>query len=678
MKRILVPLLILVLVCFCLPGLAEGNAIRFDRSVNQVFEGETLQTVLTREGACAEGDVSWQSSNPRVATVDEQGVVTGVVKGQATITAAVQAAGKTFRAQLTVTVSRKAAEVQVATAKLPIFDPADPLLSGLLETQEGAEENALPVLVLPVRKSYNLQATVLPKDASNRRVVFSVSDESVAHIRGTSVSGQAPGEAILTIASEASPEISVRYRLLVIQPVTRISPSASAPAVTVGSQVTLAADILPESASIPKVVWSSADERIATVDENGVVTGVRRGTARLIATTVDGSSVRANISIRVEQNATDLTLNQQELTVDAGRTAVLRATVLPADTNNKNVTWSSSDESVATVNKAGRISAIALGTCEITCTSQSSPQVRCVATVHVQQPVTRITFGAPIVVYMGETAKVSWTVEPDNASNPVISLSSSNNRILTVEQDGTVTPVRLGQAYVNAISTDGSNRRARVLVKVLQHVESVAMKRSVAYIDVKEGAMTGAEIYPSNASNKNMFWETANPEIVSVTGQRDRVRLVGVSQGDTVVTGTTEDGGYQASIKVRVGDWDHALHLNKFDWNKSGQFYLDVTNRSELRITSITAKITFYEVEDDGELEPLPVNTKDGSNEITAVWSTPLTRGDNTGREYWRMYNYSAPSRMRDTAGEIRIVSFQIDYDWIKTIRTWNQPHKKW
>ena len=63
MKKLLVPLLILALLCFALPALADGNVMKFDKEPNTLFEGETLQTVLTREGAPLEGELSYTSSN---------------------------------------------------------------------------------------------------------------------------------------------------------------------------------------------------------------------------------------------------------------------------------------------------------------------------------------------------------------------------------------------------------------------------------------------------------------------------------------------------------------------------------------------------------------------------------------------------------------------------------------
>ena len=81
MKRILVPLLVLALLCVGVSASAEGNTIKFDGKVNFVFEGETLQTVLERTGVPAEGELTYTSGNTSVATVDSNGVVTGVSKG---------------------------------------------------------------------------------------------------------------------------------------------------------------------------------------------------------------------------------------------------------------------------------------------------------------------------------------------------------------------------------------------------------------------------------------------------------------------------------------------------------------------------------------------------------------------------------------------------------------------
>ena len=129
---------------------------------------------------------------------------------------------------------------------------------------------------------------------------------------------------------------------------------------------------------------------------------------------------------------------------------------------------------------------------------------------------------------------------------------------------------------------------------------------------------------------------------------------------------------------MKVGDWDHALQLKSFDWREDdGRFYLRVANKSSLHITRITAEISFYETE-SGDNNPIAVNTKDGSNTVTVVWKKPVDPGETTGKDLWQMVNYQAPADMMKTRGVVTIVSYQIDDDWIKTIRKNNRQNSEW
>ena len=677
MRRILIPLLLaLALVCLGVTAGADGNGMKFDMQNAVVFEGETLQTVLNREGAAAEGEVVYQTANANVATVDEAGVVTGVSKGRTTITATVKTEKQTFRAQIPVTVARKATSLALHAERLKILDPADENIAGLLKQRDNADENALPVLVLPMKSRLDLRVATLPQDATSRNVVLTAAEDGVISVRGTSVNAVATGDTVLTIANDLSPEVNLRYRVLVVQPVSRITVRGNAQSVAAGSQIELNAEITPADASIQGVTWSSQDERIATVDENGVLTGVARGNARIVATAKDGSNVRANFSIAVTQNAESITLDKTEGTVDTGRSIMFRATVMPQNTSDKSVVWSSSDESVATVNNQGRVTGVSLGDCEIICTSKSTDTVTATATVHVQQPVTGITFGDAPVVYAGETGKLSWSVQPENASNPAIKLTSGNTRILTVDEDGTVTGIKQGEANVDAVSTDGSNRRARIHVKVLQHVTGVHMKRHTAYIDVGETSIAGAVLEPNNASNKNMTWESADTGVSTVEPmpkQPNRVKITGVAQGDTVVTGTTEDGGFQTSITVKIGDWDHALHLENASVSGSGlDVYLTVKNNSVLTITQVTAQVTVL----DANGKEVPCN-KDGSTSFKMVYQRTLAPGATTNKNQWKMVDFQPPESLSVSQYVFKIVQYQIDNDWVKNIRKKYQPTKK-
>ena len=433
---------------------------------------------------------------------------------------------------------------------------------------------------------------------------------------------------------------------------------------------------------MPRYSWSSGTEQLVSVNEKGIVTGLARGNARIVVAALDGSGVRANLNVKVVQRAESITLDKSELTVDVGGSAgLLKATVLPSNTDDKSLIWETSDETIATVNAQGRVTGVSLGECVITCSSKATPNVKTTAVVHVQQPVKAIVFGDPVEVYLGDTGKLTWTIEPANASNPGITLSSSNDKIATVTSDGTIIPVKAGSTYINAVSTDGSNRKARVQVKVLQHVTGVHMLRHTAYVARRESANAGAILEPSDASNNRMSWVSEDESIATVSGDMNRARISGIEYGSTTVTGTTEDGGFQTSILVKVGDWNRALKLKDTGYDSDEMtraFWINVQNvNDEVEITKITAEITFFEHTGD-EPQPAPINTKDGSNKITAIWTGRLLPGQSTGKKLWTMYNYTAPIHMSFYEGTVTIVSYEIDHDWIKTIPESMRPAKKW
>ncbi|MBR2822898.1 MAG: Ig-like domain-containing protein [Clostridia bacterium] len=595
-------------------------------------------------------------------------LLTGIVPAGATeagVTIGVSAASK--EPEVTVTVN---------TGKLPVLDSADPLVSDIL-AQAGQTET-LPVLLLQVRKSADLRATVLPKTVKNKKVAMTASNGEVLQVKGMRMTGLAAGVSELTVASEEDPAAAQRFLVAVIQPVAHIQITAEAKTVAVGESIKLAGAITPEGASIPAIEWLSADERIATVNADGVVTGVKKGSVRISAKALDGSNARSNINVTVTQNAESITLDKTELTVHAGKSAMLKGTVLPKDANDKGIFWSSSDESVATVNQQGRVTGVALGECEVIATSKgmgSAVQAR--ATVHVQQPVQKVTFGEAPTVYAGESAKLSWTVEPANASNQTLTFASGNKKVLTVDEDGNVFGLKAGETYVNAASTDGTNRRARIKVKVLQHVTGVHMTRKVAYISKGETATTGAQLEPKDASNNNIIWESADPSIASIQsankkGTGNRAKITGVSRGETTVTATTEEGGFQATMRVRIGDWDNSLRLTDAYVEGADQ-RLTVRNVSDLYITSVTAEVSVFDV--DGN--PVSANSKDGSNTFKMVYRHELAPGASTRQSGWKYVDFKLPESMTVATYEVTVTQFQIDGDWVKTIRKKYQPQMR-
>ena len=563
--------------------------------------------------------------------------------------------------------------VEVNTEKLPVYAAEDPYAAAFLtETQQAG---GLPVLLIAEGKSQQLQA-LAQGAVRNRRVVLSAEDGETVRVHGNTVTGLKAGNTVLTIASEEDPSAMVQYLAVVYRPVSRITVTAQERSVAVGQTLALTAVFEPEDAALKQAEWSVADGRIASVDENGVVTGLNRGNVWVTAKALDGSNVRANFTVQVIQNAEEITLDKTELTVDTGRSAHLAATVLPKNTNDRNVVWTSSDEGIAKVNAYGQVTGVTPGTCEIVCAAAGNENVQAKATVHVQRPVSRITFGDAPRVYLNETGKLQWTIEPADATHQEITFTSGNEAVLTVAEDGTVTGHSLGGAYITAIATDGSYRKAQQKVNVLQHLQSVKMARKTAYIDIGETAVAGAVLKPDKYINRSMTWETDDASVATVkaaTGRTDRVKIHGVAKGTTTVTGTTEDGGLQASIKVKIGNYSRLAKIKDAYINGKGRIVLKVQNVSaDLDLTYVMAEIEAF----DSKGKPVKINEKNGSNKITAVYGRTLVPGAVTKADKWKFRDLNPEAVFHQMT--VRITEYQINGDWVKTLRSHLRPVYKY
>ncbi|MBQ8161618.1 MAG: Ig domain-containing protein, partial [Clostridia bacterium] len=465
---------------------------------------------------------------------------------------------------------------------LPIYAADDPFVLAL-RGGEGAVEEELPVMVVPYRWSYDLYARVQPQSLRDKRYTVQSENPEVVRTDDNTIRGQQVGETVITVSSTADPDASLSYRVLVIQRVNHIGLSTEARQVAVDRTISLSADVQPADASLKDVEWTSGNEQVAVVDEHGTVRGVGRGDVRITAKAKDGSDVQSSIYLEVTQPPMGIELDMNALSIAAGKSVYVKATVLPRNANNHQVTWVSSDESVARVSQDGRITGVALGDCEIICQSREDEMVRAAVAVNVTEPVRKLTLDAAPPVYVGESAHLSWTIEPEEASNQTLKLTSTNERVFTIAPDGTITAVGAGEAYVNAVTTDGTNIRDQVRVRVGEHVQSVHMLRRTAYIDVRETAIAGAVFEPKNPSNMNMTWESDDTDVATVEpvkNQLHRVRITGVTEGETVVRGVTEDGGFETSIAVKIGHYRNAASIQDAYLDSNGKIRIAVKNVS--------------------------------------------------------------------------------------------------
>ncbi len=217
----------------------------------------------------------------------------------------------------------------------------------------------------------------------------------------------------------------------------------------IGEYATLTYTVSPANASNKLVSWKSSSPSIATVDsQSGRVDAIAEGTTLITVTTDDGKKT-AECKVKVNPvEVSSISLNKNELTLDRGKTETLIATITPDNASDKNVTWSSSNTTVATVDQNGLVTAIQKGTATITaiCGGKSS---QCAVTVVI--PVESITLDTQVLsLFVGEHYQFQWTISPADASNKTISWSSSNQSIVSISTGGEVTALKAGNATIYA------------------------------------------------------------------------------------------------------------------------------------------------------------------------------------------------------------------------------------
>ena len=338
------------------------SSIRLTDSSLQLARGEshTLTATVLPVNA-TDQSVHWTSSDTSVASVDQKGTVTAVSVGEATITAS--AGGLS------------------ASCSVNVIIPV---------TSISLDNN---LLLLTKGSVAVLTATVSPEDATDKTVLWSSDNPSVATVdQNGRVTAVDAGDAVITASAGGFSATCAVYCLNI--PVSAVVLNKTSLSLARGASETLKATVSPSDASDKTVKWNSDNPSVATVDQNGQVTAVNSGAATI---TASAGNVSATCAVSVFVPVTSVTLNSANLTLSVGETALLEATVLPEDATDKNVTWYSSNPDVAAVD-GGRITAVGFGQTVITAQA-GALSAECLVTVLIESPsgVTADYFGGEVV-----------------------------------------------------------------------------------------------------------------------------------------------------------------------------------------------------------------------------------------------------------------------------------------
>lgn len=494
---------------FKIVELVDIENIEFESKQKDLILGDTvlLEVVFSPSNATYK-ELYWQSSDSSVAMVDDNGQVVALKTGTAIITAST-----TDGSELTAL-----CEINVT----------NPVASMTLDTLS---------LSLEVGQSYMLTATCHPENADDATISWKSEDETIAKVEDGKVTALKLGTTKIKACSvngiEAACDVSVVPTLA-----TNISLDNKDISLHTGDKYQLSVNLSPNNATYKDVVWSSKDSTIVNVDDCGVVKALGNGTTDVYVKTTDGTNLTDSCRVTVTTLAQSIELNKQVCNMIIGEGMQLIATILPSTTTDKNVLWKSSDESIAKVDDKGYVIALSTGRASVSAMSCDGTNLYVSCIINVSNPVRSVSLNkikADIMV--GQSIQLIATCTPSNADDTTITWYSENPMIATVK-NGIVTGHALGRAVITANSVNGKEAKCTISV-IPTPVTSVSLDRKELNLNAGDTYMLITYISPSDATNKNLIWESSNSNVASISSNG---LINALATGQAIIQASATDG----------------------------------------------------------------------------------------------------------------------------------------
>ena len=458
-----------------------------------------------------------------------------------------------------------------------------------------------------IGNTLTLTATVLPTDATDKSVSWSSDKEAVATVDANGrVNAKGNGNATITVTTKDQGKTATCV-ITVSQRVTSISLDKTSVTLNEGQEQTLTPTVTPSNAVDKSLNWTSSNASVATVDAEGKVTAVSKGTATIKAETKDGSGKYANCSVTVYRPVSSIELNKTSLVLYRGASNVsekLTATVNPSDASNTAVAWTSSNTSVATVTNSGVVTGKSQGTATITVTADDGNGAQATCEVEVIQYVTSISLYERIIVNGGEgrsslpslllleeehVETLFATVNPSNASDRSITWSSTDDSIASVDNTGRVTAKSKGKATITVTANDGSGVFASCSVEVyrIEIPQAIDMGTNVKWASFNIGASTPSEngvyfAWGETETKLSYQWETYKFGF-SQDGPFSKYNIIPY----TIIKLDPEDD--VAHVKLggswrmpTIDDWNQLLKKCTWTWNGANGYIVTAANGNSI------------------------------------------------------------------------------------------------
>ena len=559
-----------------IPVVIELSSLKINKEDFTMTKGtsETLTVTGTPADALEGQTITWKSSNKDVVTVDSEGKVEAVGVGNATITAT--AAGKSDSVKITVNNPLKKITVDPAT------------------------------LTLKKGTSKTLSVKYDPADTTdNKAVTWESSDKSVATVDANGkVTALKDGSATITAKVgklTATCALTVQEKKL-----TGISLDKTALELSKGqSSEALKVIYTPADTTDDKTVtWSSADEKIATV-KNGVVTAKATGTTKITATV---GTHKAECTVTVNAKLTGIKVTPDKVTVEKGQKANLNVTYLPADTTDeKAVTWKSENESVATVDENGVVTAVAGGKTKVIATAKANNKITAVCEVKVPIHTESIALNKTEITDLlkGKTEKLEVSFIPSNTEDSrEVKWTSSAADIAAVDANGTVKALKEGTATITATTADGKHTASCTVTVKEIHLTDVKLDEMKNPSELFKGEKHQIKIglNPIDTTDNVIYTFASSDEKVVSVDKNGMVTALKNGKATITITVKTTNTDFEKTLTYDITVEEIPL--------ESIEIKGDVTSLEEGKTTKLNVVFN-------------PTNTTDDK---TVVWSSSDTK----------------------------------------------------
>lgn len=546
-----------------------------DASKNGVTLTANLLPLETTE------DVTWSSDNPAITISDEK-----YEKGTGLATAVIKTT-EIGDAKVTVTSGTKSDTIYVYSV-IPVVaggltcTTGGTFLGVDLKPNSASSPYGLSIGdtdKLNISLNYgNTDYTEEQLSTYGEKIVFSSSDESVISINedGT-FKALAEGTAVITVTAQGS-GTKIQFYFDIADGANYIPASIKAflgdkelgkddaVVVNTGESVSLSAKVTPTKAS-QEVTWSVTNGKdVIKIDDTGKVTGLKTGTAKVVATSKVKDSVKsAEVTIQVSSPATGLKILNGDVTLEIGKTLQISKTtketeprgyyITPVDTTDT-ITWTSNNEAVVSVTNSSTqsvtVKAVAAGTAVLTGTTSSGISASITITVPVPQiKVNGITVDKAVTLNVGGAHQLNPQITPADANESITyTYTSSKADVATVDASGLIRAVAPGSASIQVRTSTGKTASCSVTVKQpANKVTLLVNKPSFKKIYMAKGqnVTLKAKVTPENTTD-TITWKSNKAKIAAVNANG----VVTAKKKGTAKITATATSGKKATITVIV------------------------------------------------------------------------------------------------------------------------------